>query len=238
MKCVLEERIRFIEDDEDCPKGSIVIRVCAYKQWQEYINFSYLKDYVSQSPNSIRYCRADSLPECTVGDFNVPIKNNTQERKLSYIATTNEIIFLDESNFTSRLINKIAEQKTFKEPCAEVFIYAFLEMLIYSDSIYLQEREDRITKLENSAIAGNIENFENRLSVERKELFAFYRYYTQLIDVAQEFIENENNIYDPEKLKALDLFIDRADRLKSEADTLRENLKYVREIYQSAITNK
>ena len=232
MKCVFEERIRFAEDDEVCADDALVVRVCAFKDRKKYASFEYLDEYLPKNPHDINYCKADSLFDCTAGSLNVPVKNNLCERKLAYIAMKNELIFLDDDDYAQRIITKIAQQKVFKEPSIEVFIYAFLEMMIYSDIIYLQELEDKITKLENLAIAGSIEDFEKKLSILRKELFGFYRYYSQLIDVGQEFIENENGLYDPERLSVLKLVIDRIDRLRNETAILRGNLKYVREIYQ------
>lgn len=71
-------------------------------------------------------------------------------------------------------------------------MYDFLETLIDSDLRYMEEMGDRLTRIESAVVKGILDDFNKNMIDFRKEALMFYRYYTQLSDIGQEFQENEN----------------------------------------------
>ena len=89
--------------------------------------------------------------------------------------------------------------------------------------------------MEESVLAGNMENFDQQMSGMRKELFGWIRYYTQLDDLICEFQENENGYFSENELRMFHMAEKRIGRLLSEAQALREYGIQVRELFQSEI---
>ncbi|EHI68691.1 CorA-like domain protein [Streptococcus ictaluri 707-05] len=64
----------------------------------------------------------------------------------------------------------------------------------------------------------------------RRELTKLHLHYEQLIDLAQEFYENENDFFAEENLRFFHLFSSRVSRLESIVLTLRESIVQIREL--------
>ena len=60
-------------------------------------------------------------------------------------------------------------------------------------------------------------------------------YYDQLVDVAREFEENENNFFKAENLRYFRLFANRAARLYDNASSLRDYALHLQSLYQSQL---
>ena len=99
----------------------------------------------------------------------------------------------------------------------------------------LEEIEDRATALEERVLAGELEEFSTPMSELRKETMAWYRYYSQLDDVACELRENENGYFSDEECGLFRLFEERVIRLREESQLLREYCTQIQSLFQSEI---
>ena len=84
-------------------------------------------------------------------------------------------------------------------------------------------------------LAGELEDFSAPMSALRKEAMAWYRYYSQLDDVACELRENENGFFSQEECGLFRLFGDRVIRLREESQLLREYCGQIQSLFQSEI---
>lgn len=73
------------------------------------------------------------------------------------------------------------------------------------------------------------------MTVLRKEIARWIRYYTQLDDLMCEFQENENGYFQDNELRMLHMAEKRIGRLLAEAQALREYGLQVRELFQTEI---
>ena len=99
----------------------------------------------------------------------------------------------------------------------------------------LEEIEDRTTALEERVLAGELEEFSTPMSELRKETMAWYRYYSQLDNVACELRENENGYFSDEECGLFRLFEERVIRLREESQLLREYCTQIQSLFQSEI---
>ena len=80
-----------------------------------------------------------------------------------------------------------------------------------------------------------LEEFSTPMSELRKETMAWYRYYSQLDDVACELRENENGYFSDEECGLFRLFEERVIRLREESQLLREYCTQIQSLFQSEI---
>ena len=84
-------------------------------------------------------------------------------------------------------------------------------------------------------LAGTLDDFSAPMSALRKETMAWYRYYSQLDDVACELRENENGFFTEEECGLFHLFEERVIRLREESQLLREYCTQIQSLFQSEI---
>ena len=72
----------------------------------------------------------------------------------------------------------------------------------------------------------------------KKEMLMFYRYYTQLVDLGDELIENENGFFSQDEINLFEKYVKRAERLREETQFLRETSNQLRDVYSSQLDAK
>ena len=76
------------------------------------------------------------------------------------------------------------------------------------------------------------------MSELRKETMAWYRYYSQLDDVACELHENENGFFTDSEQLLFHMFEDRVIRLREESQLLRESCAQLQSLFQAEIDTR
>lgn len=141
----------------------------------------------------------------------------------------------DDGALLEPYIRHIVKEKHLMEHSVGRFLYNLLELLISRDLHRLEEIEDHAGTLEERVLAGELEDFSAPMSALRKEAMAWYRYYSQLDDVACELRENENGFFSQEECGLFRLFGDRVIRLREESQLLREYCGQIQSLFQSEI---
>ena len=179
-------------------------------------------------------CRADVHKGCFSLTFSVVSKDKKRNRlNFGCIIKKDNVIFIDDSGIVKTCIKKMQKNKISESTTLERFLYDFLETLIDSDLRYMEEMGDRLTRIESAVVKGILDDFNKNMIDFRKEALMFYRYYTQLSDIGQEFQENENGFFSDKAVNLFGMFTIRADRLREEAHILRDYSSQVRDIYHS-----
>ncbi len=181
------------------------------------------------------FCKAEVHDEMLSGTISFPEKKSHGKHGFSYYIANTGILFADDTGTAASIIEKMAATASWRTPSTGHFLYAFMEALIEKDLMSLEKIEDRLAKLESSVLANKIEGAMPVMVAVRKEILARSHYYAQLCDVALEFTENENGIFDDNSLMLLRHFADRANRLRLETQMLREYSLQVSEAYQTQI---
>ena len=136
-----------------------------------------------------------------------------------------------EKNFKAALRRYPASNVTL-----ERLVYAFLDSLIAGDSRVLEDLEFSIHKLEGGIFEGKVDDDFNRTLLGYKtDLLYLRNYYVQFMDLGQELINNENELFADESLYYFRIFREKAERLMQNVTMLADNVFQIREAYQSML---
>ena len=122
-------------------------------------------------------------------------------------------------------------------PSLERFIYDFLEQIIHEDSQILENYEKRLDVIDNDIDCGK-EGDLDALNDIRGDLRDLRTHYNQLIELAQEFEENENSFFHTDHLRFFRLFSSRVSRLHDIVNSLLDYTNQIRDTYQSRLDVK
>lgn len=152
------------------------------------------------SARDARVCKAEVRSNCLSGTLALPRGRRDGTRLCcGYLVTKDRVVLVDDGEMVEPYLKRIVKEKRLTENSVGRFLYDFFELLIARDLHRLEEIEDRATALEERVLAGELEEFSAPMSELRKEAMAWYRYYSQLDDVACELRENENGYFSDEE---------------------------------------
>ncbi|MDL2323573.1 magnesium transporter [Ruminococcaceae bacterium OttesenSCG-928-A16] len=115
-------------------------------------------------------------------------------------------------------------------------LYIFFNLLTEKDSSFLQDIEEEIAALEDELAKDNTEiNYTDEISLLRKKLLQWKRYYESLFDLLVDLEENQNGLFTKAQLHYFHILTNRADRLSRAILNLRDYVTQVRESYQAQI---
>ena len=183
-----------------------------------------------------RVCKAEVRSDCLSGTLALPRGGRDGARLgCGYLVTKSRVVLVDDSETMVTQLRRIVKEKRLTRKSVGRFLYDLVELLIARDLHHLEEIEDRAGKLEDRVLAGELDDFSAPMSTLRKETMAWYRYYSQLDDVACELRENENGFFSAEECGMFRLFEERVIRLREESQLLREYCTQLQSLFQSEI---
>ena len=184
--------------------------------------------------------RAEVNYDSLTGGFNIPARENVPGDNHVFAFSLDEkgVIFIDDEGFCNAVIRKIANTKRLVNPCLERFLYDFLEQIICDDRKMLEGYDHTLDELEDQILDGNTEGVLEQIAEIRNDLRDLKIHYTQLIDVCQEFEENENHFFKDENERYFHLVAQRIERLLEMLLTLVDCTIQLREFCQSKIDEK
>lgn len=169
------------------------------------------------------FCRQ---PLTTVPDF---------QGSFSFALDEKGIVLIDNSGYALRLIEQIMLTKKWRMPGLERFIYDLLETAIAGDLPMLESMEKKLNKIEDDIMDGNITSYPAEMNEIRGDLLDLHVHFEQLIDLGQEFQENENEFFQPETLRYFHMFTERAIRLQEIVSGQREYVTQLRDLLQAQL---
>lgn len=200
------------------------------EKWKKVCRFSSGKE-------NVRTCRVDFYADCIYAVLCIPAKKIKQEReKVSFYITGEKIIFLmQEDGILKEIAGNVAQQNKEQEYSCEQLLYDILCGLIAKDLTYIEKMEKALSVLEEQVFKGNIQDFNSRLLEIKKHIFRFYRYYSQLVELANELEGNNIGVLQEKNLYLFGRYQGKVSRLAAETQVLREYAVQVQEVYQSEI---
>lgn len=172
------------------------------------------------------------------GRFAIPSPEDGKMHIFFYALDERGVVFIEDDGTAKTITDRIMATKKWKNPSLERFIYDFLEGIVRDDLIKLEEYEHRLDEMEDLVLAGNLDDIMEDLVDIRGQLQEYRLHYEQLIEVAQELEENENNFFADKKVRFFRLFKERAERLQNIVGSLREHSLMVRDLYNSKMDEK
>ena len=177
--------------------------------------------------------------DSVTGAFSIPDRKNMDGDYHDFAFALDEkgIVFIDPKKSAESIIERIMETKKWRLPSLERFIYDFLEQIIHEDTRLLENYEKRLDAIDDDIDHDKDANLEV-LSDIRRELRDLRTHYSQLIDLAQEFEENENNFFKADNLRYFRLYSSRVSRLHGMVSSLLDYTVQIRDTYQSRLDVK
>ena len=183
-----------------------------------------------------RVCKAEVRSDCLSGTLVLPRQGKGGSRPAcGYLVTEKRVVLVDDADFVLPLMKRLVKEKRPTEQSVGRFLYDFFEQLIAKDLYKLEEIEDRAEQLEDQVLAHRLEEFSAPMTALRKETMAWFRYYSQLDDVACELRKNDNRFFSQEETLLFQMFEDRVIRLREESQLLREYCAQIQNMFQAEI---
>ncbi len=188
--------------------------------------------YAGVQDQKPRFCKAVCGKNGMMGTFTIPDKKNPSSRKnsFSYYQTVSKIVFIDDTGYVDQVLRELVNYET-----TDYMLFDLMEYILKEDLIYLQSYEERLTKFEEALLQRNVKDFEWKILSVRKDLSSLSSYYEQLEDVGkvlqQDAVERESE----REVLLFGLYCDRAARLFSMVQQLKEYSVQLREMHQTQI---
>ncbi len=146
------------------------------------------------------------------------------------------LVSIEDADGSERItFEKIIEQEKQKTSLAKVF-YRFLERLLRGGNGKLEAIEDELLSLEDEVVHGRADEGLNKVLYRyRRQLSLVRNYYEQLVDIASELEENENDIYDKRGKAYFRVLNDKGERLVNGVRALDERLTGLREMLDASL---
>ena len=145
------------------------------------------------SAQDAKVCKADVRWDCLSGTLVLPRQEKDEGRTTyGYLIAQNRVVLVDDGDTVPGLLRHIAREKRPLMGSVGRFVYAFFNQLVARDLHHLEEIEDRAQALEDQVLNNQLKEFTAPMTSLRKESTAWFRYYSQLDDVACELRKNDN----------------------------------------------
>ncbi|SHI80245.1 magnesium transporter CorA family protein [Parasporobacterium paucivorans] len=165
---------------------------------------------------------------------------NLQDKIALYIKKNLFIVVIikDEDESVGAKFREALEHVNKRMLTLEKMISAFLERLISEDYDILEDLEEKIRQLEENISNREInKEFPIDITDIRKHLLILHDFYDQLIILGETLQENENDLFEEEKLRYFRIFTNRVKRLSYDVQMLQEYCSHVKEAYHAQMDN-
>ena len=188
----------------------------------------------------VGFCKLETQQECLAGSFCIPKLLDVlgSRYQILFFVNQSNIVLLDDTDFSIRLIRRIQIRKNHQGECKERFIYNYITEFMSRDLELLGQYEQKLLDMEEDVIQGKLTNFQNELMPIRRELLVLRSYYDEIMDMGTELEDNENYFFRKKRLKYFGIITNRADRLRGKTVHLLEYAQQVRDSYQAVIDAK
>lgn len=180
--------------------------------------------------DNIRYCRAAAYRDCVQGTIRLP--TGGQPLRFCFCLTDVALYLIPDPDSAPPLSPSLPAAAP-ATPAG--VLLALLEQHMGADALVLQTLEKQLNALEEALAAGHIRGFESTVMAERRTLAALHGAYAQLVLLGDELQADAPRLLNRAERAAWQRATTRAARLRDEAETLREYILQLWQVYQSRI---
>ena len=186
---------------------------------------------------NIHNTKAEVNYDSLTGTFQIPDRDNIKEREFCFAFALDEkgIVFIDDSGKAEQMIAAIRRTKRWRKPSLERFLYDFLEQIVDRDLMIMERYEDELNQIEDIILSSRGHADLARVNDIRSDIRELMVHYEQIIDMTQEFEENENGFFSEKNLRYIHLFMNLMARRHDSAVSLRDHTMQVRDLYNSQL---
>lgn len=229
---------------EECSKDYIkvcdekYVAVLNLKEWRVQRDSFDMGIDIELETADILNTTADVNYDSLTGTFCIPNRLNLfEEHKFAFALDEKGIVFIDDSGIVKDMIKKIQISRRWRFPSLERFLYDFLEQIIKDDFRLMANYERELGMIEREIIQDE-DAMPNRVNDMRGDIRDLRIHYEQLLDLGQIFEENENSFFEDENIRYFHLFLNRVERLRDMASSIRDYTIQVGDLYKSHLDIK
>lgn len=207
---------------------------------QEYLAAASWVPEEEPSLAGVKMCRVESFPDLYVGMFAVPRQIDVvgRRRKILLYVTEDTMLLCGEDDFVERLVENIRRRRRRQGSTMERFLYNFFSELLIRGTYLLNECETEVMTLEDVVQSSNIDDLPEQLSPLRQKLLTLRSYFDQLSEMASDFSDNENDLFESDDVDLFRTVSDRAGHLMDRTSFLLECALQVKDSYQTRIADE
>lgn len=182
---------------------------------------------------NIHNTKAEVNYDSLTGSFLIPDRSNMREGDFRFAFALDEkgIVFIDDSGKAEQMVDVIRRTRRWRKPSLERFLYDFLEQIVDKDLDLMERYEEELNQIEDKVLSSQEEFDMARVNEIRGDIRELLVNYEQIIDMTQEFEENENGFFDEDNLRYIHLFMNLMARRHDSAVSLRDHTMQVRDLY-------
>ena len=242
MYYLIKEALTPCSADEITKSGFQYVAIVTPEEWKSEQNRFDMGIDMELKTNEadIHSTKAEVNFDSLTGTFSIPSRRDITGKDYKYAFALDEkgIVFIDSTGVVERMVHRISVSKKWKMPSMERFIYDFLELIIARDLNILEKYEKELDQIEAEILKDAVEADLSRVNEIRGDIRDLRIHYEQLIDLGQEFEENENSFFKAENVRYFGLFTDRMTRLHDTATSLKDYTMQVRDLYHTQMEVK
>ena len=240
MFYLIEETLKEVEREELKTADQQYVVVLSSEEWKKDRDSFDMGIDIDPDMSETYTTKAEVNYDSLTGSFSIPDRNNIsgEDFKFAFALDEKGIVFIDDSGKAQALIDNIQKVKKWKFPCLERFIYDFLDQIVIDDLRLMEKYECELDAMEQTIIEEEDVFPTVRLNDIRSDIRDLRIHYEQLIDMGQEFEENENNFFKQENLRYFKLFLNRMARLHDTSTSLRDYTMQLRDQYKAHLDIK
>ena len=233
MYYLIRESLTPCEPGEIREGGGQYVALLSSAEWRlEREKFDMLIDMeMDASQETKAVVNMDSL----TGTLSIPDRENISGPRhcFSFALDEKGIVLVDDSGYAEKMLQTICQSKKWRLPGLERFLYDLLELTISQDLALLEKSEQKLNRIEEAILRGEVEQYPQAMNEIRGDLLDLRVHYAQLIDLGQELAENENGFFREENLRYFHMFTERVMRLQDLVNGQREYVMQLRDLMQS-----
>lgn len=240
MYFLIEETLREISAQEIRKSGKQYVAVLSFEEWKESRDSFDMGIDMDLNYSEIYTTKAEVNYDSLTGSFSVPNRADLsgEEFKFAFALDEKGIVFIDDSQKAQEIIESIRNTKKWKLPSLERFLYDFLDQIVKDDLRLMEKYESELNDIEKKIMDGDEKFPSGRLNDIRNDIRYLRIHYEQLMDLGQEFEENENNFFKRDNLRYFRLFLNRMARLHDSSTALRDYTMQLRDLYKAHLDIK
>ena len=235
MYFLIEETLREISAQEIRKAGRQYVAVLSFEEWKESRDSFDMGIDMDLNYSEIYTTKAEVNYDSLTGSFSVPNRADLsgEDFKFAFALDEKGIVFIDDSQKAQEIIENIRNTKKWKLPSLERFLYDFLDQIVKDDLRLMEKYESELNDIEKKIMDGDEKFPSGRLNDIRNDIRYLRIHYEQLMDLGQEFEENENNFFKRDNLRYFRLFLNRMARLHDSSTALRDYTMQLRDLYKA-----
>ncbi len=235
MYYLIEEALREVKREELRNAGRQYVAVLTSDEWKAQRDSFEMGIDIDSDILEIYTTKAEVNYDSLTGSFAIPDRNELSGDDCTFAFALDEkgIVFIDNTGRAEQIIESIRRTKKWKLPSLERFIYDFLDQIVKDDLRLMEKYECELDAMEQTIDDGDDDFPSSRLNDIRSDIRYLRIHYEQLMDLAQELEENENNFFKQENLRYFRLFLNRMARLHDNSTSLRDYTMQLRDQYKA-----